>query len=187
MKREQRLSHPTGNARAVREQTSSRAEDRRKALKKLGGGVLGLGAAALVSRESKAVVGQNSTALGQQLEGTWMVTVTTASTRYKSLITFTSEGGDVGTAWVPGRASLGGTGHGEWVRTGDREFVISGFGLWFDAGILQWPGNIRASIKLSETLNQGSGEIRLDVLDADGQAIRALSGTVQGTRLRVEV
>ncbi len=123
---------------------------------------------------------------GQHLEGSWEATVITPLTTYKTLITFTSDGGEVGTAWAPALNSLSGSGHGEWVRTGNREFAITGLGLWFNAGSLLWRGRIRATIKLNPALDRGHGPIQLDVLDAEGNVLRSLHGRVQGTRLRVE-
>jgi hypothetical protein len=105
---------------------------------------------------------------------------------HKTLITFTSDGSEVGTAWAPALNSLSGSGHGEWVRTGNREFAITGLGLWFNAGSLLWRGRIRATIKLNPALDRGHGPIHLDVLDAEGNVLRSLHGRVQGTRMRVE-
>ncbi len=138
----------------------------------------------------------------QRLEGSWKFNVEVQGLPasfplgYTSLITFDSGGGAVQTAWVPpgtfAPSVVAGvspwTGHGEWVRTGNRQFAITVLIPRFDnAGNFVGLAKSRASIRLDETEREASGHFNGDILDASGNVVlTGFGGTVEATRIAVE-
>jgi hypothetical protein len=123
---------------------------------------------------------------GQQMEGSWLVAVAGEGLPrwYSALATFTRDGGVVQTVTDP----LISTGHGEWVRTGDREFAVTTLLLRFDE-TGDFIGTIkgRAVFKLNETLDELTSDRYLwELFDRDGNPLSSGVGTAQGTRIRVE-
>ena len=106
---------------------------------------------------------------------------------YKSLITFTRDGGITQTAWIPGLGSIVSEvigvnpyiGHGEWVRTGNREFALTALIPGFNPnGTFLLLAKARASVTLDGTGQQATGTFRCEVFNADGALIL---GGVGGT------
>jgi hypothetical protein len=140
-------------------------------------------------------------ATGGQLVGTWTykVNVTGVPTGfprgYTSLITFVPGGGLIQTAWTPpANAPAGITGvspwigHGEWVRTGTREFVLTVVIPRFDrSGKFVGLAKSRASIKLDATNRNASGHFDGDILNAEHKVVlTGFGGTVSATRFQIE-
>lgn len=140
---------------------------------------------------------------GQHLEGSWTFKVEAQGLPfgfplgYTSLITFEEGGGAVQTAWIPpgsfAPSTIAGvnpwTGHGEWVRTGNRQFAITVLIPRFDnTGTFLGLAKSRASIQLDQTEREASGRFNGDILDPSGNVIlTGFGGTVKATRLQVEL
>jgi len=138
----------------------------------------------------------------QHLEGTWSYTVDVTGVPvgfplgYKSLITFDSAGGLVQTAWAPpvaeGLAGIVGVspwiGHGEWIRTGSREFALTVVIPRFaPGGRFAGIAKARSSIRLNAAGREAEGIFQGDILDADGNLVLSgFGGAVRATRLQVE-
>ncbi len=138
----------------------------------------------------------------QQLGGTWSYTVDVTGVPsgfplgYKSLITFDSAGGLVQTAWAPpvaeGLAGLVGVspwiGHGEWVRTGNREFALTVLIPRFaPTGKFAGIAKARSSIRLNATGREVEGIFQGDIFDVEGNlVVSGFGGTVRATRLQLE-
>jgi len=122
---------------------------------------------------------------GQHLEGSWLVaaTVTDDPTLIRALLTCTPSGEVVETPSVPLAVS---TGHGGWIRTGNREFAITVMYLHRnDQGELIGTSRVRSVFKVNEALNQGGGRFQTEVFDLEGKMIGSFQGTAQATRIEV--
>ncbi|MBI3951390.1 MAG: hypothetical protein HY314_13145 [Acidobacteria bacterium] len=120
------------------------------------------------------------------LEGSWIATVTPTGGQapFKALLTFTTDGGLIQTDTSPEFETPG---HGEWVRTGDRQFTIGFVNLLFDdQGEFGGTKEIRENITLNDTSDEYTGVSRVDFFDANGNLIRSTSARTQGTRIHVE-
>src|SRR2546426_2686586 len=125
-----------------------------------------LGAVSAQSRSSAAH------ARPHNLRGTWINDVTidnpppgVTNTSYKTLITFTLDGGLTETSWSPG-AELIGSGHGRWDRKGKSGFALTAIAIW--------PGAVlkgRSTITFGDSPDEYTGAFRVDVLDADGNSV----------------
>src|SRR5438093_1608344 len=121
------------------------------------------------------------------LRGTWINDVTidnpppgVTNTSYKTLITFTLDGGLTETSWSPG-AELIGSGHGRWDRKGKSGFALTAVAIW--------PGAVlkgRSTITFGDSPDEYTGVFRVDVLDADGNSVANGSGKLHGKRLQAE-
>ena len=167
---------------------------RRAAMRTLGAGSAVVGAALATG----GLDGAAKAEAGQRLEGSWAVAVAPAGGQLgpaRVLVSFTTEGVAVRTAPVQQAAppALGvarmfiGTTHGEWVRTGNREFLLTFIGFAFDeAGNFLATQRIRVAPSLGDTPDTFSGPFTTNFLAADGTVVASSSGTVQGTRIGVE-
>jgi hypothetical protein len=92
-----------------------------------------------------------ASAQGQVMEGSWMITTTWPDGRQTSgLSTYNPDGSYVITTSNP----QGKTGHGAWVRTGNREFATMWVGLRFDqAGTVIGTQKSRSQLTLNDTLD----------------------------------
>src|SRR5947208_9766727 len=98
------------------------------------------------------------------LTGTWINDVTidnpppgVTNTSYRTLITFTFDGGLTETSWSSG-AELIGNGHGRWDRKGKGQFALTAIAIW--------PGAVlkgRSTITLSNSSDQYTSVFRVDV------------------------
>ncbi len=157
------------------------------------------GLAALLGAQSNPNAGRGD---GQHLEGSWHLTVALTGVppgfvlEYKSLITFAPDGGVVQTAWAPpvppAFINIIGVspwiGHGEWARTGNRQFALTVLIPRFNGtGGFIGLAKARASIKLNESLRDGTGSFRGELFDAAGNTlIPEYGGSLFATRLEVE-
>ncbi len=172
------------------EQTPSRRTDRRTALRTLGLGAATAGGALMFGRAP----GTARAEAGQHLAGTWLVSAAPDAPA-RLLVSFTVDGLAVRTAplLLAAPPALGvakmliSTTHGEWVRCGDRAFVLTFYGFAFDeAGTFLATQYIRVAPVLGEALDTFSGPFTTQFLAADGHVLATSSGMVQGTRIRVE-
>ena len=167
---------------------------RRTMIHAVGGGAALAGAGLAAGLTGKPAMAE----AGQRLEGSWTVAVEPTGGQLgapRLLVSFTTEGVALRTAPLQQMAppALGvakmfiSTTHGEWVRTGDREFALTFIGFAFDdAGNFLATQHIRVAPTLSDTLDTFSGPFKTEFLAADGSVLAASTGTVQGTRIRAE-
>ena len=123
----------------------------------------------------------------EHLSGTWLNQVTidnpppgVTDISYKTLTTFTVDGGLTETSWAPGAETVG-NGHGRWDRKGQGEFALTAIAIW--------PGAVlkgRSTITFGNSVDEYTGIFRVDVLDADGNSVATGSGVLHGRRLQSE-
>lgn len=137
-----------------------------------------------------AVRGSDQATLGQQLEGTWLLTVTREMAppgeplTFPTTITFLPGGAFFETpSLVAGRTTPG---HGQWVRTGDRQF--RGSFLFFRLD----PSSAfigMAKVTSTYTLSDDLQELRVtgitQILDADGKVLGARPISAVGHRMTI--
>src|SRR6266700_3182061 len=107
---------------------------------------------------------------GQHLDGSWLVTaqVKDDPSLIKALLTCTPTGEAIETPSVSLAVS---TGHGGWIRTGNREFAITVMYLHRnEEGQLVGTSRVRSVFKVNEAFNQGGGRFQTEVFDLDGNA-----------------
>ena len=122
---------------------------------------------------------------GQHLEGTWIVTVTREDGRtFLSLMTFTPNGEVLEETNTSTIRSLS---HGEWVRTGDRQFTRTFIYFRFDGPMRKFIGTGRATanMRLSEDLKEFRAVARVERFDAEGKLVDTGSATEIGKRLEL--
>ena len=128
--------------------------------------------------------------LGQQLEGTWMLTVRLDGVPppgvppvIPAMNTFLPGGALFETG--AGLATRS-PGHGQWVRTGDREFAATFAFFRFDpAGRPLGAQRVTKVIRLDEGLDELRAEARFELTDPDGTVTTRGRATESGTRLRI--
>ena len=129
---------------------------------------------------------QNSSA--RTLVGAWSIDISpTLVPAFTSLGTFSADG----TLTNISSSSLGfppeSPGYGEWVRVGPHTFAITFHTLVGDgAGNLGGRQKVRATLTVDPQGGELTGVFQVDVFDAVGGFIVSDTGTVHGSRLRVE-
>ncbi len=121
----------------------------------------------------------------QSLKGSWIVTVTREDqSTFLSLMTFTSGGGVLEESNTTSIRSLG---HGEWVRTGNRQFARTFVFFRFDGPTRGFIGTGRATanMRLGEDLNEFRAVARLERFDVNGNLIDTSTSTELGRRLEM--
>jgi hypothetical protein len=122
------------------------------------------------------------------LIGAWSISVTpTLAPAFASLGTFSADG----TLTNISSSSMGfppeSPGYGEWVRVGPDRFAITFHTLLGDgAGNLAGRGKVRATLTVGSKGDSVAGVFQVDVFDPSGGLIISDTGTVQGSRLKVE-
>ena len=121
---------------------------------------------------------------GQHLEGSWVLTATIeGEPLIHALITFSRDGSFIETAAAPGVS----TGHGTWVRTGNRKFALTNVYLRLgDMGEFIGTSKVRANFDLTESLEEGNGRFQTNVFDADGNEVDSFGGTAHAQRIQSE-
>ena len=138
----------------------------------------------------RAVRGSEQATLGQQLEGTWLLTVTREMAppgeplTFPSTLTFLPGGAFFETpSLVAGRTTPG---HGQWVRTGDREFRASFLFFRLDpSGGFIGMAKVTATYTLSEDLQELRVTGFTQILDAEGTVLGARPITAAGRRMTI--
>jgi len=139
---------------------------------------------AQIAADAKSSSAQES----KTLVGAWFITVTpTLRPAFVSVGTFSSDG----TLTNISSPSLGfppeSPGYGVWVKTGKRTSAITFVTVLGDgAGNFAGTDKVRAILTVSSTGDGISGVFRVDVFDPGGMLIVSDTGTVQGTRIKVE-
>ncbi len=127
---------------------------------------------------------------GQQLEGSWQVTVTLLPPppglppTFQGLRTFTAEGEVLASDNLPEIHSLG---HGEWVRTGNRQFIQT-FTFFRFVPPHQFIGTRRVTAKLvlEPSLEEFRANTVVEDFDVDGNRVGAPRRSAEfGRRLQV--
>ena len=134
--------------------------------------------------------GSEEATLGQQLEGTWLLTVTRGMAppgeplAFPTAITFLPGGAFFETpALVAGRTTPG---HGQWVRTGDREFRGSFLFFLLDPfGAFVGTAKVTATYTLSEDLQELRVTGLTQILDAEGAILGARPINAVGRRMTI--
>jgi hypothetical protein len=137
--------------------------------------------------------------VGDRLQGTWLVAATLQGAQPgappRFLVSFTSDGRALRTPppQQPAPPALGvssmftNTLHGEWQRTGDREFALMFVGFAFDReGNFLATQRVRAAPRLNETLDAFDGPASVDFVSDDGNILATVRATLHGTRIRIE-
>jgi len=149
---------------------------------------MGLGAGAGTVR---AVPGSGLSTVGQQLDGTWLVTANLDAappgvpTKFMTLNTFFPDGAliDAGRPAAPTRTPIG---HGQWVRAGDRLFTATFTFMTYDeAGQQTGMQQITRSIRLSEDLQEFRAVARNEQFDLEGKLVFRGGATETARRLAV--
>jgi len=128
------------------------------------------------------------------LTGSWLITVTrtdeNAPPPFKALVTFTEDGGLV--IAVQGDVTtdppfVNSPGHGAWVKTGKRTFVMTFLQLSYTLdGRLLGIVKVRQTMNLNETGTEWSGPSIIEVTDSDGNPVFSGGGPAHATRILVE-
>ena len=169
---------------------------RRRLLGLAARGVALLGGAALAAGRGSTVHAQDEA----PLVGSWLVTATPAGGQAggppRLLVSFTSDGVALRTAPLQQAAPppLGvpkmfiSTTHGSWGRTDDGRFGLTFIGFAFDdTGVFLATQRIRVAVQVDDTAGSFSGPYQTDFLADDGTVKASASGTVQGTRIQMEL
>ena len=139
-------------------------------------------------RELRAVSG-----VGQELEGTWLVTVRPNNPppglppSFPTLNTFLPSGEllETGTGTPPSRRTPG---HGEWLRTGDRRFALTLVFFRFDAeGRYIGPLEANTTLRLARNLRTFRGVSTAVLRDPQGNVVGTFDTTVTGERIEIQV
>jgi hypothetical protein len=120
--------------------------------------------------------------------GAWFSTVhPTLRPAIAGLGTFTSDGGLTNTTTDALAFPTETPGHGRWVRTGRRTYAIT-FLVLLGApdGSFAATAKVRANLTLSASGDEFSGVFQIDLFDPAGAPIVSDTGTVTGTRIKVE-
>jgi hypothetical protein len=110
------------------------------------------------------------------------------------LATFTSDGCFIGsvTAYeeTPAKPtpSRGTTLHGSWLRTDYRDYAVTAYRLHMEAdGTMLGTMKTQITLSLDKSLDVWSGTFSFDAISPAGEILRTDSGTLEGTRVIVEL
>ena len=139
----------------------------------------------------RAVQGGETSATGQRLDGTWLVTANLESAppgvplTFMTLNTFMPDGAFI-EAGRPASPTQTPIGHGQWVRAGDRLFTATFTFLTFDPqGTQTGMQQITRSIRLSEDLQAFRAVARNERFDMEGNLVFSGGATETARRLAV--
>ena len=150
---------------------------------------LGIGLGAVAPRIAGVARGGDLSSVGQQLEGTWITTVSRESGTPGLPLVFTSLN-----TFLPGGALLETTaasmtrspGHGQWLRTGDRQFTTTFVFFRFDAmGAFIGTQRVTRNIRLNERLDEYRAVNFVEIFDAAGTLTMTDRATETAMRLRL--
>lgn len=125
------------------------------------------------------------------VEGSWVETDRRANGDFTSLLTSTRD--QDGTALPHGEAiktyfnpdvAIQTTGHGEWEKIGDHEYAITSLFLNADGTFVRV--RVRENIKVNDALDSYTGTFETEILDAYGNVLETLPGTVNARRVQVK-
>jgi hypothetical protein len=120
--------------------------------------------------------------------GAWLTNVTpTLQPAFVGLGTFNSDGTLTNTTSAALAFPTETPGHGAWVRTGRHTFAVTFVALIGDAaGSIFATAKVRATLTIGESGDEFTGVFRIDLIDPSGVLIVSDTGTVHGTRIKVE-
>ena len=133
--------------------------------------------------------GVKTSPVGQQLNGTWTTTVTltdappNVESSFRALDTFLPGGGLLvsSSAANPALRSLA---HGEWIRTGNRQFASTFVWFRFDAtGSFVGTQRVTRTINLAQNLHSFQSTDTIEVIAPTGAVLATIHGTEAGTLL----
>ena len=120
--------------------------------------------------------------------GAWFNTVQpTQRPAFVGLGNFSSDGGVVNTTSDSLPFPTETPGFGRWTKTGPQTYAITFFTLvGAPDGTLAATGKVRATVTLSPSGDEFTGVFQVDLVDPSGVLIVSDTGTVTGTRIKVE-
>jgi hypothetical protein len=130
----------------------------------------------------------SSDAESKTIVGAWFNTVhPTLRPAVVGLGTFTADGGLINTTSDALAFPTETPGHGRWVRTGRRSYAAT-FVVLIGAsdGSFAAMAKVRANLTLSASGDEFTGVFQIDLFDSAGVPIISDTGTVTGTRVKVE-
>ena len=129
--------------------------------------------------------------VGQELDGTWLVTVDRPDPRpgapptFRALLTFFPGGAMMETATSLPPSSRG-PGHGQWVRIGDRTFASTFMFFRFDAtGRFIGSLKVHRRMVLARSLRRFRAVATVEIFDADDNLVATERATEVGKRLTI--
>ncbi len=139
---------------------------------------------------------QSDSQQSNDITGSWRATVTPpgGAPSFRGLITFNKDGGLVASAQgdillnaPPGVPPVATAGHGAWEKIGSHRYAFTFIQIFYDAdGNYQGEAKTRHSITLNQRGNSWSGQLQVEIFDADGNVVFTGSATEQATRIKVE-
>ncbi len=129
--------------------------------------------------------------VGQELDGTWLVTVNLsdpppgAPPTFRTLVTFFPGGAMMETATNSPPSSRG-PGHGQWVRIGDRTFASTFMFFGFDPrGRFIGSTKVHSRTVLARSLRRFRAVSAVEIFDADDNLVATRRSTAVGKRLTI--
>lgn len=125
---------------------------------------------------------------GGPLEGSWAETDTRNDATFLVLLSFTRDSdqkdpnsGEATATYVNQIVQLQPSGHGAWGQTGDNRYAIT---LWFlDPSGTYVAAHVHKAITVNDDRTAYSGTFQTQLLDAQGNVLQTLTGTVSGCRI----
>lgn len=124
-----------------------------------------------------------------KLEGSWTETDTGKDRSFTSLLTFTAEQsdphwhGETTKTYFNSSVPLLTSGHGAWLKTGENRYTVA---LRFlDASGAFVRVRVHEVIEVNDALDHYAGTFETKILDAEGNVLETLTGTVEGNRIQV--
>ena len=165
----------------------------RKALNWMFAAVLAVAAtSAGLARESQ----DNAAGGNKSLAGAWFLDITPTSVpAFVSLGTFGADGtltniSSVSLAFPPGSPASGvpeSPGYGVWAKKGAQAYAVTFLTITQDGtGAFSGKQKVRATITVGPSGDDVTGVFQVDVFDAGGNLLGSDTGTLTGTRIKVE-
>jgi hypothetical protein len=126
-----------------------------------------------------AVAAQGAAAIA----GSWLVTTADPTPSIVGIVSHTEDGVVIQAHPNPALSA----GHGAWVQTGERDYLLTFLYLRRNAqGNLVGTQKVRRMVNLDETGSSFTGSFQNEILDLEGNVERSSTGTVQGARIVAE-
>jgi hypothetical protein len=150
----------------------------------------------VMSQGASAGGPNNGARHNKSLAGAWFINVTpTLIPSFVSIGTFGADGtltniSSVSLAFPPGTAASGvpeSPGYGVWVKKGAHTYAITFLTITQDGtGTFSGSQKVRSTVTIGPGGNQLTGTFQVDVFDAGGSLLGSDTGTLTGTRIKVE-
>jgi hypothetical protein len=132
---------------------------------------------------SVVVVQSDAANAHKPLVGSWTVKVMPAvGPPSVNIATFTADGGVIQTTTDPGAAS----GLGVWDKIGNRQYALTFVILSQDPSLPFQSVKVRATFNLDADGDTAAGPFIADFLDASGNVLFSMDGTIEAARIQVE-